>query len=156
MKELRPLKNKLSIAEYFNTGRVIHLEEETMEKNAFYEGAVSLGNGAGCANRATGPRDYQLGQVDGPMQGKSARESGVLTEAERLSQTIAELETTVGYLLARIQSVVRDEPSPSVDRANTNVPEPSLCHVGMIIRDERRRLQALTGALHELTRRIDL
>lgn len=83
------------------------------------------------------------------------RESGILTETERLGGAISDHERVLAELVSRITPILRQEPD-AAGNGGTSVPEAALCHVGAMLRDERRRIELMTGMLREVARRIDL
>ena len=113
-----------------------------------FQGAMT-GSTAGLGNRLSA-------QVDaGSDRSKIARESGVLSEAERLGRAVSEHEQVLTQLLARIEPIIRNEPS-SVGNGGASAPDAMLCQVGDAIRCERRRLEAMSSILRDVVKRIDL
>ena len=99
---------------------------------------------------------FNRNQPSDLMVPKQPRESGVLSEAERLGRAVSEHEQALTLLLSRIEPVVRNEPSGGVGNGGAAAPEAALCHVGDAIRAERRRLEAMSSILRDIAKRIDL
>ncbi len=119
-----------------------------------YQGAMTDARpvqaiGLGIGNRLSTASDI------GQERAKIARESGVLSEVERLGRAVSEHEQTLTVLLSKIEPIVRSGP-PEGTGNGTATPEAPLCHVGATIRDERRRLEAMSAILREIAKRIDL
>jgi hypothetical protein len=118
-----------------------------------YEGdKFNAGAGSAAMDSRLAPR---LGQQYADVP-KNPRESGLLTEVERLGHAVSEHEALIGQIITRLTPIIRQEPS---DAANTSAPSPPqsfLCHVGDVVRDERKRIETITGLLREISRRIDL
>lgn len=87
---------------------------------------------------------------------KQARESGVGSELDELRQAVHVHSEVLTSLVNRIGGVLLDVPSSPAASSDTRTPDRNLSSLGDSIRAIRREIEALSGLVREVTRRVDL